>query len=862
MSQAQRLDFIVSLLDKVSGPAGQMMQTMDTVTSNIQTGYQKIGYGVAGLFSVGYAFEKMLAPAKEMRTALGTIASLGVENTALEHLRKTSMDTAVQYGSDAMEIVNASYKLQSAISGLKGNELSMLANKSTLLATATKGGLESTNAYVGQMFNIHALEAKAIGKTAFMDKLISKTAKAVQLFNTDGTQMGEAMKNIGKQATAMKVPLEEQLAVMGFLQNTMVQGGRSGNAYSAFLANISKAEGVLGMKFTDTQNKALPMVDIITKLQGKFGDLSKAGDQQMLQKAFGKNGQQVLAAMAGSLDTFKGNLESIKNVKGLDDINKMAASIADPWDKSAASVKNFRMEFGERLLRVFSPVYDQITQTMTTLTKWMDMFPHLTGWVIKGVIGIGVLVASISALSVVVGLSKFMIVGWSASMAIAKFALMPFGPLLTAVKAGWAAMNLSIALGNGIMATAKFGLLGMLGSLKAMMLQSKLAAATMWIFNGGLTGMAAALWANPITWIVVGVIALTAAVIAAVVYWDEWTSKLVEWGAIFLDFIGVFNFVDAVLAVWDKIPEWWQALTSWFTSLDMGSAFKSLIDPFGLIDGVLAVWNKIPEWWQSLTGWFASLDIGSAFQLLLDPFGLIDGVLAVWHEIPEWWQSLTNWFASLDIGSAFQLLLDPFGLIDGVLALWNKIPEWWQSLTDWFASLDIGSTFQLLLSPFALIDGVLAVWNKIPEWWQSLTGWFASLDIGSAFQLLLNPLGLIDGVLAVWNKLSVWWLSFKNWIGSINVFSFLGDSIDWLIDKINMIPGINIDTSTDMPKPVSAPASLSNNAAPRMMGGGLVSQISNATSNSNKTIGDVHVNNYGQAMSGQTLANELAFAAG
>ncbi|AWX99508.1 phage tail tape measure protein [Marinomonas primoryensis] len=689
MSNAARLDFIVSLMDRVSGPANKMMKTMDTVTSNIQTGYQKIGYGVAGLFSVGYAFDKMLAPAKEMRTALGTISSLGVENSALEHLRKTSMATAVQYGSDATEIVNASYKLQSAISGLKGNELSMLANKSAMLATATKGGLESTNAYVGQMFNIHAVEADAIGKTAFMDKLISKTAKAVQLFNTDGTQMGEAMKNIGKQATAMKVPLEEQLAVMGFLQNTMVEGGRSGNAYSSFLANISKAETTLGMKFTDSQNKALPMVDIITKLQGKFGDLSKAGDQQMLQKAFGKRGQQVLAAMAGSLDTFKGNLESIKSVKGLDDVTAMAMAIADPWDQSAAAVKNFRMEFGERLLKVFSPVYDQITLTMTTLTKWMDMFPHLTGAVIKGVIGIGILVGSLSALSIVVGLSKFVMVGWTVVATSVGFIWGTLGKVIKLARLSWLTMNLQVALSGGLMNMLKINMLTTwvtmaAGTIQttAMTLATGFWSKSMMVASIGSKGLAAglalmkfgflssitavwafsaALWANPITWIVVGVIALTAAVVAAVVYWDTWTATLGEWSTAFAEFIGVFDFVD------------------------------------------------------------------------------------------------------------------------GVLALWNKLPEWWAS--------------------------------------------------------------------------------FKNYLSGMNVFSFVGDSIDWLIDKINMIPGINIDTTTDMPKPVAAPASLSN-AAPKMAGGGLMNQISNATSNNNsRNVGDVHINNYGQAMSGQSLMDELAFAA-
>lgn len=731
MSALQRLDFIVSLMDRVSGPANKMMKTMDTVTTNIQQGYQKIGYGVAGLFSVGYAFDQMLEPAKEMRTALGTISSLGVENAALENLRKTSMATAVQYGSDATEIVNASYKLQSAISGLKGNELSMLANKSAMLATATKGGLESTNAYVGQMFNIHAVEADAIGKTAFMDKLISKTAKAVQLFNTDGSQMGEAMKNIGKQATAMKVPLEEQLAVMGFLQNTMVEGGRSGNAYSSFLANISKAETTLGMKFTDSQNKALPMIDIITKLQGKFGDLSKAGDQQMLQKAFGKRGQQVLAAMAGSLDTFKGNLESIKAVKGLDDVTAMAMAIADPWDQSAAAVKNFRMEFGERLLKVFSPVYDQITLTMTTLTKWMDMFPHLTGWVIKGVVGIGVLVGSLSALSVAVGLSKFVMVGWSVVATSVGFIWGTLGKVVKLARLSWLAMNLHVAVSGSLMNMLKINMLTTWATMAAGTIQTTAMtlATGFWsksmmvasIGSKGLTaGLAlmkfgflssitavwafsAALWANPITWVVVGVIALTAAVVAAVVYWDEWTDKIGEWSTTFSEFIGVFDFVDGVLAVWDKVPQWWNSLMGWFGSFDVGSLFSSFLSGFGIVDGVLALWNKLPEWWAS----------------------------------------------------------------------------------------------------------------------------------------------------------------FKNYLSGMNVFSFVGDSIAWLIDKINMIPGINIDTTTDIPKPVAAPASLSNQA-PKMAGGGLVNQISNATSNNNnsRNVGDVHINNYGQAMDGRTFANELAFAAG
>jgi len=609
----QKLNFIVSMIDKVSSPAGKMMKKMDTVTTSIQSGYQKIGYGAAGLVGAGYSLERLLEPAKEMRTALGTISSLGVEQTALASLRKEAQRTAVEFGGDAIEIITASYKLQSAISGIKGNELGMLVNKSTLLATATKGSLESTNAYVGQMFNIHELNAKAIGKTAFMDELISKTAKAVQLFNTDGEKMGEAMKNIGKQATAMKVPLGEQLAVMGFLQNTMIEGSRSGTAYLSFLSNIGKAETTLGMKFTNSQGAVLPMVDIIAKLEAKFGDLSKAADQGKLQKAFGKRGQAVISAMAGSMGTFSGHLDKINKANGLDDIMKMAQEIRDPWDKSAAAVNNFRVNFGEKLLVYMIPVYNKITEITSTMTKWMDMFPNLTGWIAKGTLTIISLIAAMSLLSIAVGVNKFLMVGWGVAFSTLKFAFiaMKFS-LLTVIPAVW--------------------------------------------------GFTSALLANPITWIVLGVTALIAVIIAAVVYWKEWTTVIFNFGSRFLEMIGIFAAVEGALIVWDTLKQWWT--------------------------------------------------------------------------------------------------------------------------------------------------------------------------------------------------------QFAAWLGSLNPFSFIGEGIDWLIDKINLIPGIDISTATDAPKPIAAPASLNPNVS-RGNQGGVINQISNASNaNSSRSIGDVHVNNYGQPMNGQTLRDEMEFAAG
>ena len=71
MSALNNLLFKVSLLDSMSGPAKTMMSNMDRVTTKIQGGFNKIGYGAAGLVGAGYSLDSILQPAKEMNQALG-----------------------------------------------------------------------------------------------------------------------------------------------------------------------------------------------------------------------------------------------------------------------------------------------------------------------------------------------------------------------------------------------------------------------------------------------------------------------------------------------------------------------------------------------------------------------------------------------------------------------------------------------------------------------------------------------------------------------------------------------------------------------------------------------------------------------
>jgi TP901 family phage tail tape measure protein len=281
-----RLDFIVGLIDKVSGPAGKMMKTMDHMTTNIQSGYQKIGYGAAGIAGAGFALDRLIAPTIELDNALRTVKSLDVVDSVLNDLTKTSLKFSMQYGESATDFVASSYDIQSAISGLVGNELSQFTNASAILAKGTKADMGTITNYVGTMYGIFKNSADQMGKGAWVEMLSGQTAQAVQVFKTTGAEMSSSFTRVGASATSHGIAMNEQIAILGTLQATM-SGSEAGTRYKAFLDGVGKSQDVLGLSFVDSQGKMLPMVDIMTKIQGKFGDLSTVADSDLLKKAFG-----------------------------------------------------------------------------------------------------------------------------------------------------------------------------------------------------------------------------------------------------------------------------------------------------------------------------------------------------------------------------------------------------------------------------------------------------------------------------------------------------------------------------------------------------------------------------------------------
>lgn len=558
--RSARLDFILALTDKVTAPLGKVKMGFSELTEQSEKNIKTMGMGLAGVTGAFVGINQSLQPALEMNRALGEVKSLGVAEDALTALNQKALEFSVNYGENARDFVASAYHIEGAIKGLTGSQLATFTNTSNLLAKATKSDADTMGAYVGTMYNLFKGQADAMGKGEWVEKLGGQTALAVQLFRTDGAQLKDAFKEVGSIATAAGVDIAEQFAVIGSLSSTM-EGGDAGGRYKAFFENLGAASEKMGMKFTDSNGKALPMLQIMDKLQGKLGDLTSASASAKLMDAFGGEGAQVISSLAKDTDRLRNGMDKLGKVRGLEDAQNMAMAMVDPWQQFAAAVEALRIAFGQALIPILTPLMAKLSGIASTMTRWTQMFPNITRVIGIVTLAILALIAAMSLLTFAVGAGRMV---WLAMVTVWKVV-----QLMSLRTAAVFVLQKLIML---TYITVVYGLTVALGVVRGVMLMWQ---GAIWLVN-------AALLANPVAWIVIGVLALVAAVIAAVVYWDEWTAALMNSEA--------FKWVSDQLT----------ALSDWFASMGGWSgmakaAWDGIVAIFHTaINNLIEMLNKIP----------------------------------------------------------------------------------------------------------------------------------------------------------------------------------------------------------------------------------------------------------------------------
>ncbi|EBQ9004569.1 phage tail protein [Salmonella enterica] len=602
---AAELDFTLSLVDKLTKPLKQAQSAVTGFADKAAADFKRLGFGVAGLWGVAQGIKGMVNPARDMEAALAEVSSLDVSNKTLDQLRKTSQNFAVDYGESASAFVRSAYDIQSAIAGLQGDELPKFTEASAILAKATKSDTATITSYMGTMYGVFKNTAEKMGRTQWVEQIAGQTASAVQMFKTTGNEMSAAFTALGANAQAMKVSAAEQFAVLGQLQSTM-SGSEAGTKYKSFLAGIGNAQKVLGLNFTNRDGSAKGITDIIDLIKGKFGDLSKVADADLLKKAFGSDeAVSMIKLLAGDVDGLKKNINSLGNIKGMDKAVEMAKKMVDPWDQVNSLLEQVRVSIGLRLDPVFAPFLQKIIDGGKAFMKWLDAFPNIARWIGYIAVSMISLAATGATVAVIMGTISLIKLGSEASGSIKllKYTLDLLRPSLLSTRIGlmglwiqekavWVWSKL-VALWAGICKVA----------IAAWNVVLRTCTVAMRLFGiaARFAGMGLGFLLSPIGFVLLAIAALAVGIYFAIKYWDDIKAAIMDTQA--------FKWLQSAIApvvgwfsdTWKSIEDGWNALTNWFKNFSLADSFGNITAGIGkLFDGI---WDAIKKTFSGTWNW-------------------------------------------------------------------------------------------------------------------------------------------------------------------------------------------------------------------------------------------------------------------
>ncbi|EDM0278622.1 phage tail tape measure protein, partial [Salmonella enterica] len=564
----KQLDFTLSLIDKLSRPLKQAQSSVTGFAEKSKAAFMQIGGGVLALAGTGMAIRGALSPAVEMYDALNDAASKGIDDQALKAVQRDALRFSTTYGASAVEFVQSTESINSAIAGLTGNELPKVTKVANTLAFALKSTAAETAEFMGQMFGNFSADAERLGKVQFAEQLAGKMVYMRKVFGTEMGTIKDLMEGARGVGTNYGVGLDEQLAVLGQLNRTL--GTEASSAYEGFMTGAIEGGKKLGLSFTDATGKMLSMPEMLIKLQGKYGK-SLEGNlkaQAELDAAFGDS-SAVVKHLYGNVALLQRNITELGGSDGLKRTQEMASKLVKPWDRFVQILKAIQTVIGLTLIPVLYPVLNRLADMGQTFARWMQLFPNIArviGYAAMALLGF----AAVGAVAnIVMGVSKFIMMGWKGVWKLLT--------AVTKIDTAWTWLNTK----------AKLAWASVMKSLRGILLALRMQAI--------MTGAAINFMSWPVL-LVIGAIALLGAGCWLLIkHWDTVKAAVMETSA-FQACARVVAWLAGVFSTaWQFISEGWNSFIALLTGFSPSQALS------GLASGIVSMFDNV---WQSVKGGF------------------------------------------------------------------------------------------------------------------------------------------------------------------------------------------------------------------------------------------------------------------
>ncbi|WP_312938886.1 phage tail tape measure protein [Oscillibacter sp.] len=577
-----KLSLIMNMIDNLTGPMAKVSASTGSSISKIDGLSQsfanaaKAGAAMAGIGA--QITDAALAPVAatfETKNALGELSSLGVKDLgAVEDAAKKFSDTWA--GTTKSDFISAAYDIKSGIATLSDEGVAQMTDLASLTAKATKSTAGEMTSLFATGYNIYKDYYGDLSDLQFGEMFSSGIAQSVKQFKTTGSGMANSIQTLGASATNSNIPLEEQLSILGMLQSTM-GGAEAGTKYKAFLRSVAKGGEELGLKFTDTNNQLLSMPEIIDKLRGKFGETMDAAEKMKLQQAFGDSeAVSLIDLMYNKTGDLQGNIVDMYGAlsSGVQITQDMASAInsTDPqrFQVLKQQVQNVKEAIGDTLLPTISGLMEKSAAGIEQFGAWVQNNQQLVKVIMLVALGLGgFLTVAGSTIAVVGGIG---LVFTKASGLLGGFgkAIANLPDTITTVRLyGMFAMDAIRKVGGALP-----GLISTIGKFGA------------------------AILASPVTWIILGIVALIVVIVLLYKNWDKVTTFFkTAWTAACN---GVGAGIDWIKNGFQGFITWIGEKIAWF-----GESGKRLITTF--VNGIKSVASKPIEAVKGIFGKIGNL---------------------------------------------------------------------------------------------------------------------------------------------------------------------------------------------------------------------------------------------------------------
>lgn len=405
MAAVQGLEYIIRLTDQLSAPLRGVMKSIDDLGKRGEDAMKKIGIGAAGLYGTGAALKSALDPAIDFSRAMNEVKAAGVGASGLAKIQDFALDFSSTFGIASTDVVNSVNEIARAINGLTDDELISFSKASNLLAKATGSNVAAMGSYISQLYGIFGDQAAAMGKSQWVEMISAQATVTANKFKSSGESLMQAFTNLGSSAKSHGIQAAEQFAVIGNLQNVF-EGGLAGTKYAAFLNGAIKAQKKLGLSFVDSQGKMLPIINILEKIKGKYGELNS---QKLfeLQQAFGtKEAAEVINSLVPKINSLKSDIAEISEMKSLDEAIKISKVVTDAWMRFVAIFQNIKIAIGTPILKKLEPILNYVADIGQEFQKWLSTYKNIARWIgyaVGAFIGFGGVAATLTLISGIVG---------------------------------------------------------------------------------------------------------------------------------------------------------------------------------------------------------------------------------------------------------------------------------------------------------------------------------------------------------------------------------------------------------------------------------------------------------------------------